>query len=186
MAGNPGGVARASSTASTAQALREAYERRNVELLWAGPLQDSFVREEDGERREDDNRERFGDSLGSELNAGREGGGEGGGAWGGERVARVIEHQQKPQNQQKQQERMGHLREEMEKGSGREEKRQPCGFGCGASLMSNDVLDHSEVCVCVCVCCSETLCVFSSHPFWTSSSLDVPAGVTQEEGHTGF
>ena len=22
--------------------------------------------------------------------------------------------------------------------------------------------------------------------FWTSSSLDVPAGVTQEEGHTGF
>ena len=33
--------------------------------------------------------------------------------------------------------------------------------------------------VCMCVCC-----VFSS--FWTSSSLDVPAGVTQEEGHTGF
>ena len=35
---------------------------------------------------------------------------------------------------------------------------------------------HSYVCV----------CVFSSHPFWTSSLLDVPAGVTQEEGHTGF
>ena len=35
---------------------------------------------------------------------------------------------------------------------------------------------HFSVCV----------CVFSSHPFWTSSSLDVPAGVTQEEGHTGF
>ena len=34
--------------------------------------------------------------------------------------------------------------------------------------------------VCVCVC------VFSSHSFWISSSLDVPAGVTQEEGHTGF
>ena len=33
--------------------------------------------------------------------------------------------------------------------------------------------------VCVCVC------VFSSNSFWTSSSLDVPAGVTQEEGHTG-
>ena len=33
------------------------------------------------------------------------------------------------------------------------------------------------------VCC---VCVFSSHLFWTSSSLDVPAGVTQEEGHTGF
>ena len=37
-----------------------------------------------------------------------------------------------------------------------------------------------RLCICVCVC------VFSSHPFWTSSSLDVPAGVTQEEGHTGF
>ena len=30
------------------------------------------------------------------------------------------------------------------------------------------------------------VCVFSSHLFWTSSALDVPAGVTQEEGHTGF
>ena len=29
------------------------------------------------------------------------------------------------------------------------------------------------------------MCVFSSHPFWTSSSLDIPAGVTQDEGHTG-
>ena len=34
--------------------------------------------------------------------------------------------------------------------------------------------------------CDMCVCVFSSHPFWTSSSLDVPAGVTQEEGHTGF
>ena len=34
--------------------------------------------------------------------------------------------------------------------------------------------------MCVCVC------VFSSHSFWTSSALDVPAGVTQEEGHTRF
>ena len=34
--------------------------------------------------------------------------------------------------------------------------------------------------LCMCVC------VFSSHSFWTSSSSDVPAGVTQEEGHTGF
>ena len=33
---------------------------------------------------------------------------------------------------------------------------------------------------------SGSVCVFSSHSFWTSSSLDVPAGVTQEEGHTGF
>ena len=30
------------------------------------------------------------------------------------------------------------------------------------------------------------VCVFSSHSFWASSSLDVPARVTQEEGHTGF
>ena len=30
------------------------------------------------------------------------------------------------------------------------------------------------------------VCVLSSHSFWTSSLLDVPAGVTQEEGHTGF
>ena len=30
------------------------------------------------------------------------------------------------------------------------------------------------------------VCVFSSHLFWTSSSLDVPAENTQEEGHTGF
>ena len=29
-------------------------------------------------------------------------------------------------------------------------------------------------------------CVFSSHLFWTSDFLDVPAGVTQEEGHTGL
>ena len=30
------------------------------------------------------------------------------------------------------------------------------------------------------------VCVFSSHSFWTSSSLDVPARVTQEESNTGF
>ena len=40
----------------------------------------------------------------------------------------------------------------------------------------------NAVIVYLCVC----VCVFSSHSFWTSSSLDVPAGVTQEEGHTGF
>ena len=45
--------------------------------------------------------------------------------------------------------------------------------------MRSDFTGHNT-CVCVCVC------VFSSHSFWTSSSLDVPAGVTQEEGHTGF
>ena len=33
---------------------------------------------------------------------------------------------------------------------------------------------------------SVCLCVFSSHSFWTSNYLDVPAGVTQEEGHTSI
>ena len=43
-------------------------------------------------------------------------------------------------------------------------------------LIKEVVLDYvHHVCV-----------VFSSHSFWTSSSLDVPAGVTQGEGHTGF
>ena len=45
-------------------------------------------------------------------------------------------------------------------------------------------------CACFCTLASEStsvpicVCVFSSHSFWTS--IDVPAGVTQEEGHTGF
>ena len=39
-----------------------------------------------------------------------------------------------------------------------------------------------DVCIMYCYVC---VCVFSSQSFWTSSSLDVPAGVTQE-GHTGF
>ena len=34
------------------------------------------------------------------------------------------------------------------------------------------------------LCTDMCVCVFSSHSFWTS--IDVPAGVTQEEGHTGF
>ena len=48
-----------------------------------------------------------------------------------------------------------------------------------------------RICVCVFfpfildIKFSVCMCVFSSHSFWTSSSLDVPAGVTQEEGHTG-
>ena len=45
----------------------------------------------------------------------------------------------------------------------------------------NIVVQHIYIHICI-IC----VCVFSSHPFWTSSSLDVPAGVTQEEGHTGF
>ena len=60
---------------------------------------------------------------------------------------------------------------------------------CGACLnfsRENDsflfLVDRDvEFCVCMCVC------LFSSHSScWTSSSLDIPAGVTQEEGHTGF
>ena len=39
-------------------------------------------------------------------------------------------------------------------------------------------IERVPQCGCVCVV------VFSSHSFW--ASMDVPAGVTQEEGHTGF
>ena len=49
--------------------------------------------------------------------------------------------------------------------------------GCGNHEL-NDGKKNTPKVVCV--------CVFSSHLFWTSSSLDVPAGVTQGEGHTGF
>ena len=49
--------------------------------------------------------------------------------------------------------------------------------------MYNGNVQQNPLCVESCV----TVCVvFSSHSFWTSSSLDVPGGVTQEEGHTGF
>ena len=47
-------------------------------------------------------------------------------------------------------------------------------------------LHKMYVCMYLCMYVGMCVCVFSSHPFWTSSSLDVPAGVTQEEGHTGF
>ena len=40
--------------------------------------------------------------------------------------------------------------------------------------------------VILCHLLRKLVCVFSSHLFWTSSSLDVPAEVAQEEGHTGF
>ena len=49
------------------------------------------------------------------------------------------------------------------------------------SLVKQDST-HRGLCLTFPLC----VCVFSSHPFWTSSSLDVPAGVTQKEGHTGF
>ena len=47
--------------------------------------------------------------------------------------------------------------------------------------MHSDFSLNTYVCHIVCV----FFRVFSSHSFWTSSSLHVPAGVTQEEGHTG-
>ena len=47
-----------------------------------------------------------------------------------------------------------------------------------SNLFVYSTIQYSTKCVLV--------CVFSSHSFWASSSLDVPAGVTQEEGHTGF
>ena len=50
-------------------------------------------------------------------------------------------------------------------------------------FLTTKFLTGDAVCIRLPECC---VCVFSSHPFWTSSSLDVPAGVTQEEGHTGF
>ena len=49
---------------------------------------------------------------------------------------------------------------------------------CFSDLKISEDTVRYNVCVCVCVC------VFSSHSFWTS--MDVPAGVTQEEGNTGF
>ena len=49
--------------------------------------------------------------------------------------------------------------------------------GCATHVTQCSVPGYSYFAMCV---------VFSSHSFWTSSSLDVPAGVTQEEGHTGF
>ena len=45
--------------------------------------------------------------------------------------------------------------------------------------------DYIKSCTVYTVVEQHVLCVFSSHSFWTSSSLDIPA-VTQEEGHTGF
>ena len=50
------------------------------------------------------------------------------------------------------------------------------GGQCISNVHSDGINNQYSMCV----------CVFSSHSFWTSSSLDVPAGVTQEEGHTGF
>ena len=60
-------------------------------------------------------------------------------------------------------------------GSG--DKKNLRSYSSWKMLLRTGLLGMYSVCVC---------CVFSSDSFWTSSSLDVPAGVTQEEGHTGF
>ena len=57
---------------------------------------------------------------------------------------------------------------------------------CTNQCMYQSMYVPINVCTNQCMYQSMYVCVFSSHPFWTSSSLDVPAGVTQEEGHTGF
>ena len=57
-------------------------------------------------------------------------------------------------------------------------KRLGGNIGCKDENSSWDIIGLQYVLQCV--------CVFSSPSFWTSSSLDVPAGVTQEESRTGF
>ena len=62
-------------------------------------------------------------------------------------------------------------------------QRRSISFSAGRASRCRREIRRTKVsyqCVCVCVC------VFSSHSLWTSSSLDVPAAVTQEEGHTEF
>ena len=53
-------------------------------------------------------------------------------------------------------------------------------FRISSHFSSYRIRHNTPLYVCVC------MCVFSSHSFWISISLDAPAGVTQEEGHTGF
>ena len=55
------------------------------------------------------------------------------------------------------------------------------GWHCTKLSLSSAISLFYQVCF-----SGRCMCVFSSLSFWTSSSLDVPAGVTQEEGHTGF
>ena len=57
----------------------------------------------------------------------------------------------------------------------------PCGLFVQCKCISLHQLQYCNI-----ACLLDCVFVFSSHSFWTSSSLDVPAGVTQEEGHTGF
>ena len=60
------------------------------------------------------------------------------------------------------------------------------GERCRLRPLCRSVFYYNRKCVCSPCMYSLCVCVFSSRSFWTSISLDVPAGVTQEEGHTGF
>ena len=60
-------------------------------------------------------------------------------------------------------------------------KRQEKGIGGSGTYYMDFIVVHNLL-----VYSTIQYSVFSSHSFWTSSSLDVPAGVTQEDGHTGF
>ena len=57
---------------------------------------------------------------------------------------------------------------------------------CVLSLVQNEGVKSLPVIYCIAAVCLKCIVcvVFSSHSFWTS--MDVPAGVTQEEGNTGF
>ena len=55
-------------------------------------------------------------------------------------------------------------------------------FLFGALLCNRSSAEREGLSTHTCVC----VCVFSCHLYRKSSSLDVPAGVTQEKGPTGF
>ena len=67
---------------------------------------------------------------------------------------------------------------------------QNINFPCSAATCRHGNLIRLIHTLAICMCDHTYIvcvCVFSSHSFWTSSSLDViPAGVTQEKGRTGF
>ena len=50
---------------------------------------------------------------------------------------------------------------------------------CSLHSVTTSSRDRANVSLIIIMMCVY-VCVFSSHSFWTSSSLDVPAGVTQE------
>lgn len=115
VAGNVEGVAQRSSSTASASALREAYDRRDVGLAWAGPLPSGG---EDGGDEDADRDHRLpGEGTGSD------GGTEGG--CGGDKSASVSG-----------------LGEGGEQDGWR---RRPCRLQCGAMPKMEDAVDHLEV-----------------------------------------